>query len=168
MSLYSLAKLPSKVWNRFVAAPLAKRSFAFCGSHVAIGAGCDFAGIENITCGDRVSIGPSARFWTMRANIIIGNDVMFGPGVTIVSGDHRTDILNRPMASISEDEKLKENDQDVVVHDDVWIGANTTILKGVTIADGCVIAAGAVVTKDVSPKFSIWGGGTCPFNYYAW
>ena len=50
-------------------------------------------------------------------------------------------------------------EQDIVIGDDVWLGANTVVLAGVTIGDGAIIAAGAVVTKDV-PAGSIVGG--CP------
>lgn len=55
------------------------------------------------------------------------------------------------MSDIQESEKLPENDQNVVIEDDVWIGTGAIILKGVTIGRGAVIAAGAVVTKDVPP-----------------
>ena len=48
-------------------------------------------------------------------------------------------------------------DQPVVIEDDVWVGANVTILKGVTIGHGSVVAAGAVVTKSC-PPYSIIGG----------
>ena len=48
-------------------------------------------------------------------------------------------------------------DQPVVIEDDVWCGANVTILKGVTIGHGSVVAAGAVVTKSF-PPYSIIGG----------
>lgn len=54
-------------------------------------------------------------------------------------------------------EKLPENDAPVVIEDDVWIGANVTILKGVTIGRGSVVAAGVVVTKSC-PPYSIIGG----------
>ena len=54
-------------------------------------------------------------------------------------------------------EKLPENDAPVVIEDDVWIGANVTRLKGVTIGRGSVVAAGAVVTKSC-PPYSIIGG----------
>lgn len=55
------------------------------------------------------------------------------------------------------DEKLPENDAPVVIEDDVWCGANVTILKGVTIGRGSVVAAGAVVTRSC-PPYSIIGG----------
>lgn len=54
-------------------------------------------------------------------------------------------------------DKLPENDAAVVIEDDVWTGANVTILKGVTIGRGSVVAAGAVVTKSW-PPYSIIGG----------
>lgn len=54
-------------------------------------------------------------------------------------------------------DKLPVNDAPVVIEDDVWAGANVTILKGVTIGRGSVIAAGAVVTKSC-PPYSIIGG----------
>lgn len=58
---------------------------------------------------------------------------------------------------VSDDEKLPENDLPIVIEDDVWCGANVTILKGVTIGHGSVVAVGAVVTKSFLP-YSIIGG----------
>ena len=54
-------------------------------------------------------------------------------------------------------DKLPENDLDIIIKDDVWIGANVTILKGITIESGSIIAAGTLVNKDVSQN-SIVGG----------
>lgn len=53
--------------------------------------------------------------------------------------------------------KLPENDQDVIFEGDNWIRMNVTILKGVTIGRGCIVAAGAVVNKS-TPRYSIVGG----------
>ena len=55
------------------------------------------------------------------------------------------------MIEVTEDEKLPENDQDVIIEDDVWIGQNAIILKGVRVGEGSIIGAGSVVTKDVPP-----------------
>jgi acetyltransferase-like isoleucine patch superfamily enzyme len=55
------------------------------------------------------------------------------------------------MKELKETDKLPENDKDVIIEDDVWVGTGAIILKGVTIGEGSVIAAGAVVTKDVPP-----------------
>ena len=76
---------------------------------------------------------------------------MFAPGVVIRGGGHRIDMIGRYLIDIKDVEKLSENDQDVVIGDDVWIGQNAIILKGVHIGEGSVIGAGSLVTKDVPP-----------------
>ena len=82
---------------------------------------------------------------------------MSGPHLTIITGDHRTDLIGRYMMTVKDSEKLPENDLDVIIEGDNWIGANVTILKGVKIGEGAIIAAGSVVTKDI-PAYEIWGG----------
>ena len=61
------------------------------------------------------------------------------------------------MSTVIVSEKKNENDLPVKIEGDNWIGANATILKGVTVGFGSVVAAGAVVTHDVLP-YSIVGG----------
>jgi len=112
---------------------------------------------KNIHIGNHVSIGYNADFIASRSKIIIGDHVVFAPHVSIRGGDHRFDIVGRYIDSISDLEKLPENDQDVVFEGDNWIGMNVTILKGVTIGRGAVIAAGTVVNKNI-PPYSICGG----------
>ena len=80
---------------------------------------------------------------------------MFGPNVTFMGGDHRVDVLGKYMIDIKT--KLPENDQPVIINEDVWVGANVIILKGVTIGEGSIIAAGSLVTKDVE-EYTIVGG----------
>jgi acetyltransferase-like isoleucine patch superfamily enzyme len=96
-----------------------------------------------------VFIGEQAIFLSSDAKIIIGNNVMFGPHVFIVTGDHRTDVLGEYMSNIKN--KLPENDKDVIIEDDVWIGMGVIILKGVRIGRGSVVGAGSIVTKDIPP-----------------
>ena len=114
-------------------------------------------GPSNLSIGDNVGIGEGALFMCTRARIRIGNDVMFGPGVTCITGGHRMDLVGRTMISVTDKEKNPDDDKDIVFKGDNWVGANATVLKGVTIGKGAVIAAGAVVTKDV-PPFSVVGG----------
>lgn len=137
--------------------PFIRRSFCEYGHNVRIPAGCSFSGLENISVGSNVYFGVNTRVLTTKAKLIIGDHVMFGPGVTIVTGNHRTDVMGRYMCAINDADKRPEDDQDVIIESDVWIGANATILKGVTIGRGSVIAAGAVVTKSF-PHYSIIGG----------
>ena len=115
----------------------------------------DFKGLYNLSIGDYTSIPKGSIFYCTEAPLTIGNRVTFGPRPTIITGDHRIDVIGK---YIQENvDKLPENDLPVLIEDDVWVGANVTILKGVTIGRGSVIAAGAVVSKSI-PPYSIAGG----------
>jgi len=102
-----------------------------------------------IKIGDRVSVAYHCIFHG-QGGITIGNDVLISPGVSIYAQNH----------GISRDKKIREQKntyKGVKIGDDVWIGANATILDGVTIGSGAVIGAGAVVTKNI-PDYEIWAG----------
>lgn len=111
----------------------------------------------SIYVGDHVNLGAGPTLLATRSTIRIGSHVMFGPGVTIRGGNHRFDITGRFIDSIGDDEKRPEDDLGVVIEDDVWIGGNATILGGVIVGRGSIVAASAVVTKDV-PRYCIVGG----------
>ncbi|HPM42763.1 MAG TPA: acyltransferase [Candidatus Omnitrophota bacterium] len=107
----------------------------------------------SLRCGDKISLGENSHInqycciWASKnSKISLGDNLLMGPGVKIFSSNHGTDA-GKTMNQQGWSEK------DVVVGNDVWIGANAVILPGVTIGDGAVIAAGAVVTKDVEPYF---------------
>ena len=77
---------------------------------------------------------------------------MMGTDVTIITRNHRFDRTDIPMM-----EQGFEEERPVYIGNDVWIGDRVLILPGVHIGDGSIIAAGAVVTKDV-PPYSIVAG----------
>ena len=110
---------------------------------------------RNIEVGDDVSIGDGAVLMAAESRIIIGNKVMFGPNVMVIGGNHNVTALGRFMYDVKE--KKPKDDQDVIVEDDVWVGSGAIILKGVKLGRGCIVAAGAVVTREVLP-YSIVGG----------
>lgn len=82
---------------------------------------------------------------------------MFGPGVTLLCGDHEIDYFGLPMYLVTATEKSRDRSGSIVIGYDVWIGANVTILKGVTVGRGAVIAAGSVVNKSVLPYHVVAG-----------
>ncbi len=157
MNLYNLILKLKSGLNKIFAEPVVKKSFGSCGQNVRVSPKCFFSGISNINLGNNVSLGMGTTVLSVKAKLTIGNDVMFGPNVTVITGDHRTDVIGRTMASITENEKVPENDLDITIENDVWVGANATILKGVTIGTGSIIASGAVVNKDI-PPYEVWGG----------
>lgn len=128
-----------------------------CGENVRFAKGFSAIGYENIEIGNNVTFGINGRFVTSRAKIKIGNYVMFGPNVTVITGDHRIDKMDVPMMSLTDSDKNSEDDQDVIIEGDNWIGANAIILKGVRVGEEAVIAAGSVVTKNV-PPLAVVGG----------
>lgn len=149
----SFSFLWDKVW-----APVWKRSLKHCGKGVVFRPlSSDIKGLGNLTIGDYTSIPKGSTFYCTRAELRIGNKVVFGPNPTIITGDHRIDLIGRYIIDVTDAEKLPEHDAPVIIEDDVWCGANVTILKGVTIGRGSVVAAGAVVTKSF-PPYSLIGG----------
>ena len=155
--LFSLLSFIRRAWNKTIIAPSIKKEMNYCGRDTSIGRCFTAYGLRNISLGNSVSIGEYCLFMCTRAKIKVGDHCMFGPRVTMITGGHRMDVLGRLMDSITSEEKLPENDQDIELEGDNWIGANTTILKGVKIGKGAVIAAGSVVNKNV-PNYAIVGG----------
>ncbi|WP_281509538.1 acyltransferase [Muribaculum intestinale] len=133
-----------------------RKSFKICGSNVYLRpSSSDFKGLENMSIGNNVSIPKGAVIYSTKANLTIKDNVIFGPRPTIITGDHRIDVIGTPI--IHSHEKTPENDMDVTIEEDVWFGANIVLLKGVTIGRGSVVAAGAVVNKSC-PPYSIIAG----------
>lgn len=107
---------------------------------VSIGAGCDLGEYIHITSIDRVSI---------------GNGVLMGRWVTITDNSHGD--MGSAVADICPAARPLASKGPVVIEDHVWVGDKATILGGVTIGRGAVVAANAVVTRDV-PAGSVVGG----------
>lgn len=128
------------------------RSFASVGSGFSMQTPGIIKGAGNIYLGNKVMLMEHIQLLSTRAKIIVGNGVTIASYATIVTGDHRINLIGKFMCDVDETiEKLSENDKDVIIEDDVWIGSHAIILKGVTVGTGAVIAAGAVVTKDIPP-----------------
>jgi len=104
---------------------------------------------NSITLGDRVFIGNDCNF-NCNSHITIGNDCLIAAHVKFADINHEISLANKINVQ-------PINVQPIIVGDDVWIGLASIVLKGVTIGNGAVIAAGSVVNKSV-PAYEIWGG----------
>jgi acetyltransferase-like isoleucine patch superfamily enzyme len=94
-------------------------------------------------------IGPGAE---IPSGVIMGKYVMIGPDLLITGNDHIFDVPGTAVIFSGRPEPLVTE-----IFDDVWIGARVIIMRGVNIGRGSIIAAGAIVTRDVEP-YSIVAG----------
>ena len=94
---------------------------------------------------DGVAVGWFAEL-DARGGIIVGHDTNISSHVKLITGSHDID-----------DPDFTADFRPINIGHHCWIGTGAIVLQGVTIGDGAVVAAGAVVTKDV-PSFEVWGG----------
>lgn len=117
----SFSYLWDKLWCLFY-----KRAMKHCGKNVYLRPmSSDLKGLWNMSIGDGSSIPKGSVFYCTEAPLTIGKKVIFGPRPTIITGDHRIDVVGKYIMDCHE--KLLENDAPVVIGDDVWCGANVTI-----------------------------------------
>lgn len=111
-----------------------------------IGQNCNICAqvfIENeVVLGDNVTVKCGVQLWD---GLKVGNNVFIGSNATFCNDKH-------PRSGNKDFECLS-----TIIEDEVSIGANATILPGITLGKGCVIGAGAIVTKDVAPGATIVG-----------
>lgn len=112
-------------------------------------------GIQNVKVENYVNIGRGALIMTSRAQLHIKRHFVSGPGLTIITGDHMP-MIGKFLDTVTNEDKDKYDvdhryDQGVTIEEDVWCGANVTILKGVTIGRGAIIASGSIVTNSILP-----------------
>lgn len=123
--------------------------FESIGKDVNIEKNVFFGNGRNIRIGDYSGIGMNAR---IQGPLQIGSHCMMGPDVLIYTRGHNTEDVEVPMMFQGDTTEKK-----VIIEDDVWIGARAILLPGVRIGRGSIVAAGAVVTKDVEP-YTVVGG----------
>lgn len=99
-------------------------------------------GGENIRVGRNVFINQNCTMYDL-GGIHIGDDVMIGPNVSIITSGHPLEPARR---------RAFVTAKPIVIERNVWIAANVTIIGGVTISENSVVAAGSVVTRDVPPN----------------
>ncbi|RZK18867.1 MAG: acyltransferase, partial [Flavobacterium sp.] len=117
----------------------------------------------NVEIGDLVFIGENSRVWSS-LSIKVGNNVLISHNVNIHDNNsHPLDSnLRRVQAEIIltkglPDSSFGTKEDKIVIEDDVWIGFNSSINKGVTVGKGSIVAAGSYVFKDVPPYSVVMG-----------
>ena len=114
---------------------------------------------SKIFIGEMTVINRNTHINAGTANISIGKYCHLGMGLTIYGFNHRYKNADK----IPYDNKIEA--KDVSIEDFVWLGANVTIIPGITIGEGAIVGAGAVVTRDV-PDCAVVGGNPAKIIKY--
>lgn len=137
----------TKVLRRF----LCKRIFSNCGTDLNVENNAYIGNGKDFKVGNQVGIG--TNFKSLNRIVTIGNYLMMAEDVLFLGGNHVYDDIDTPMMFQGGTTKTE-----LVIADDVWIGARVIVLPGCKhIGKGAIIGAGSVVTKDV-PDYAIVGG----------
>ena len=123
-----------------------------CGEWVNIEKGAHFG--DGLRIGNGSGIG---AYSIIPSDVVIGENVMMGQECLMYTQNHQFSDTAIPMCK-----QGMQDPQQIVIGNDVWIGARVVILPGVHVGNGAIIGAGAVVTKDI-PPFEIWGGNPAHF-----
>ena len=119
------------------------------GKRMKSGKFCVVSRKNTIKVGDDFFMG---NFCHLASNLHVGDNVMFASFVACVGGDHKIDRISTTINKSGLD-TLKTT----YIGNDVWVGHGAIIIHGVRLGEGCVVAAGSVVTKDI-PNYAIFGG----------
>lgn len=108
------------------------------------------SGYKNVYMYEHSHIDGHAIILTTRARFIMEPWAGAAVGLTVITGNHYH-MVGRLSHTITDEEKPRDLDKDVIIGDDASLGANVTLLAGVHIGRGAIVGAGAIVTKSVPP-----------------
>ena len=137
--------------------PLAFLKFKRYGKNILLSKHGVFVSADKLSLGNNIFI--NEKFHISAWDFTIGNNVMIGSSFTAICNDHKYDRVGQTMFSYAKEKDLKG----IHIENDVWIGTNVTILKGVRVHEGAIIGAGSIVTNDVAP-YTISFGNPCYFH----
>jgi acetyltransferase-like isoleucine patch superfamily enzyme len=127
-----------------------RRMLGACGKHPVFHTNVRITSPKKLKIGDRCAFG-QGTFLTCGGGITMGNDVATGPDAKIWSVNHIFEDPDVPWMKQGFEHK------EVIIEDDVWIGASTFVKPGVRIGKGAIISAGTILSKSV-PPFAIVAG----------
>lgn len=143
------SSLPYTVPIRHIRYTLCRRMFRCCGRNVNVEHGAFVNSGRGVEIGDDSGIGVDAY---IIGPVTIGSNVMMGPRCMLIALDHEVGCVEAPM--IAQGVRIAKPP---IIEDDVWLGANVTVLPGRRIGTGSVVGAGAVVASDI-PAHAIAAG----------
>jgi acetyltransferase-like isoleucine patch superfamily enzyme len=149
----------SKIFNKLIVRQYIRFRLRGMRANIKTGVNLTIGPFDMIKIGDNFFCGDECRITTsIHAKILIGNNVMFGPEVKIISGNHDLKY-NKGHINLA---PANKNDRGCIIEEGVWVGAGAIILDGAIIGEGAVIGAGSVVRGYV-PPYTVYIGNPAIF-----
>ena len=141
--------LPATTWGCKVRGYFLRPFLKSCGKNFQVALQAKLECLQGIEVGNNVYIGPGSWVCGLRGGIVLEDEVMMGPMISMVSSNHTfKDGSARFAPSVG---------GSIVIGAGTWIGSGVCVTAGVTVGESCLLAAGAVVNRDV-PAHSIVAG----------
>ena len=126
---------------------------------------------DNLIMEEKAAIGPNSEIMNPRYKFIMRKWSFTARELLVVDGNHMS-IVGIPLIDVRDEDKDRldvnhEYNKDIIVEEDVWIGARVTLCAGAHINRGSIVAAGAVVTKEF-PPYTVLGGVPAKFIKFKW
>ena len=132
-----------------------RNKLGYCHETASIGNPTRIVGPQNVYMYEDTAV-KKALIMTPTKKFIMKKHSGAAAGLVVATGNHMR-VVGRFYHSIKEEEKTEGYDNDIIVEEDCWLGANVVLLQGVVVRRGTTVAAGAVVNKSTLP-YSIYGG----------
>lgn len=153
-----------KLWKNYFG--IRRSKFGYCADNVLITPPLQILRPENVYLYSKTNIASNSFISAYNAKFIIKENCCIAEGLTVHTGNHAM-VVGMFCTDITEANKPKGYDEDVVVDSDVWIGCRVTLLSGVHIGRGAIIAAGAVVNRSI-PPYAVAGGVPAKVIKFKW
>ena len=151
--MFEKLKALKMLYRRFI--PL-KKNLGYCGKNSIIEYPVWFESKNNVFIEENVIVRALAHFINAPTEkIIIKKYSVLAPNCTIVTNNHIATVGIPQCLLVNS--HINDKSSDVIIEEDVWIGANSTILTGCNLGRGCIIGAGAIITKPVPPYAVVTG-----------
>jgi len=140
---------------KYINRPLYKSCLGYCGNNVDLRLDRNPGSLSRVYMYDNTNIYPGFRFISVTGKFIMMRNSGAAAGLTVITGNHQRE-LGVFLKGISGNHEL-DIEKDIIVEDDVWLGANVTLLSGAHIGRAAIVGAGSVVRTKVPPYSIVTG-----------
>lgn len=127
--IYRLFQKIASLFNKLIISPIKLGALGKHWKNCYLSKGVKLVGVNNVYFGNDVSVGENGLFMSTRAKVIVGDHVMMGPNVTVITGGHRIDMIGRYLKSVKDSEKLPEMTKTLFLKEIIGLAQTWLFLK---------------------------------------